>query len=184
LQALNEFDRAVVARLEKTFPQALGQVTHRLGELTVVVDRARLVEVCTFLRDDAALAFYLRDLSAVDLWPRSPRFEVNLHLLAIAARPQAGQGARRLRVRVCLDEHDARMPTLSGVWPSAAWYERETRELLGIDFQGHPDPRPLLLPDDWDGPPPLRRDVAALAEEVAFSFSQERLYGSKPLARE
>jgi NADH-quinone oxidoreductase subunit C len=182
---LDEFGRAVVARLQGTFPQALGQVTHHFGELTVVVERTWVVEVCTFLRDDTALAFnYVCDLSAVDLWPQSPRFEVNVHLLAIPVRLQAGQGARRLRVRVCLDEHDARMPTLSGVWPSVAWYERETHELLGIDFQEHPDPRPLLLPDDWDGPPPLRRDVAALVEEVAFTFSQERLYGSKPLAQE
>lgn len=171
-----------VTRLEETFPQAV-QVIHRFGELTVVVERALLVDVCTLLRDDPALAFNtMCDLSAVDKWPKSPRFEVNLHLLSLPAHPPT-PGARRLRVQVRLEEHDARMPTLSGVWPSTAWYERESHDLLGIDFEAHPDPRPLLLPAGWDSASPLRRDIPTPLEEVAFSFSQERVYHDKPVAQ-
>ena len=70
------------------------------------------------------------------------------------------------------------------MWPSAAWYERETHELFGIDFAGHSDLRPLLLPEDWKGTPPLRRDVPVHVEEVAFSFNQERIYRNKPFAKE
>jgi NADH-quinone oxidoreductase subunit C len=176
---LDEYSQAVVARLKDIFPQAAQRATFLFDELTVFVDRARLVEMCQILRDDPALGFYLCDLSAVDLWPAAPRFALNIHLLAIPARPQT-----RLRLTVQLDELDAVAPTLSGVWPSAAWYERETRDLLGIQFEGHPDPRPLLLPDDWSGSPPLRRDAPAAAEEIAFSFSQERIYRRKRLAQE
>jgi NADH-quinone oxidoreductase subunit C len=182
--ALDEFDQTVAARLKEVFPQAVRGVTFLFDELTVVVERSFMVEVCQLLRDDPALGFYMRDLSAVDLWPAAPRFQLNLHLLAIPARPQAGQGARRLRLTLQLEEHDAVAPTLSGVWPPAAWYERETRDLLGIEFEEHPDPRPLLLPDDWGGPPPLRRDAPGEVEEIAFSFSQERIQRRKRLAQE
>ena len=181
---MDECNQAVAAQLKKVFPQAVRRVTRLFGELTVVVERARLVEVCILLRDDPALGFYMYDLSAVDFYPASPRFELNVQLLSIPARPQAAQVARRLRLTVCLDEDDAVAPTLSGVWPSAAWYERETRDLLGIEFEGHPDPRPLLLPDDWEGQPPLRRDAPELVEEISFSFSQERIQRHKPLAQE
>lgn len=176
---MDEHSQAVVARLQEIFPQAVQQATVHFDELTIVVERARLVEVCEFLRDEPALGFYLCDLSAVDLWPAAPRFALNVQLRAIPARPQS-----QLRLTVQLDEQDAVAPTLSGVWPSAAWYERETRDLLGIQFEGHPDLRPLLLPDDWNSPPPLRRDTPAVTEEIAFSFSQERIYRRKRLAQE
>jgi NADH-quinone oxidoreductase subunit C len=102
----------------------------------------------------------------------------------LSPQPRAGQGTRRVRVKVRLEEHDAQMPTLTGVWPAANWYERETAELYGITFDGHPDPRPLLLPEDWEGTPPLRRDVPMRVEEVAFSFNQDRVYGKKPFVKE
>ncbi len=172
-------------RLTAAFPEAIRETVHFRGETTIVVERAAVVEVCTFLRDQPDLAFnYLSDLSAVDMWPEQPRFHVNIQLLAMVPRPQPGQGTRRLRLQVWLEQEDARMPTLTSVWPSAAWYERETHDLFGITFEGHPDPRPLLLPDDWDGPPPLRRDVPVHVEEVAFSFNQERIYRHKPFAQE
>jgi NADH:ubiquinone oxidoreductase subunit C len=76
------------------------------------------------------------------------------------------------------------MPTLTGIWPSASWYERETHELFGIEFEGHPDFRHLLLPEHWEGKPPLRRDVPVHVEEVAFTFNQKRIYRDKPFAKE
>ena len=184
-QATDSFSEIVMTRLEQTFPQAVKQVTYFRGELTLVVDRTVAGQVCAFLRDDPQLALnYMCDLSAVDMWPEHPRFEVNLHLLALPKNPRPAQGTRRLRVKIHLEEHDARMPTLTGVWPCAAWYERETHELFGIDFEGHPDMRPLLLPDDRQGPPPLRRDVPVHVEEVAFSFNQQRIHAKKPFAKE
>jgi NADH-quinone oxidoreductase subunit C len=175
----------VVARLQQEFPDAIQETIRFRDELTVVVDPSAVVEVCTLLREDPNLGFnYMCDLSGVDLWPAHPRFEVNVHLLAMPHDPQPAQGTHRIRVKVRLDEENASMPSLTGVWPSVAWYERETHELFGIDFEGHPDLRPLLLPEDWEGDPPLQRHVAVKVEEVAFSFNQDRIYRDKPFARE
>jgi NADH-quinone oxidoreductase subunit C len=181
----DQLTNQLTSKLERVFPDAVQEIISFLDETTVVVNRAAVVDVCTFLRDDPDLAFnYLSDLSAVDMWPEQPRFEVNIQLLAMTKHPQPGQGARRLRVKIQLEEQDARMPTLSGVWPSANWCEREAHDLFGIEFAGHPDLRPLLLPDDWDEPPPLRRDIPVHVEEVAFSFNQERIYRNKRFAKE
>jgi NADH-quinone oxidoreductase subunit C len=184
-QEFDEFGQTIVTKTREAFPDAVQQVIHFLDELTVVLKRESVVDVCTFLRDDPQLEFNVMcDLCAVDMWPKVPRFEVNIHLLQLPRHHPPAQGTRRLRVKVRLEEHDASMPTLTGVWPSAAWYERETCELFGMSFEGHPDPRPLLLPEDWKGLPPLRRDVPVHVEEVAFSFNQERIYRQKPFAKE
>jgi len=184
-QELDAFSRSVLAQIKKAFPEAVQQVIYFLEELTVVVDRASVVDICTFLRDEPELAFNVMvDLSAVDMWPERSRFEVNVHLLAIPQRPQPDQGAHRVRVKVRLEDHDAKMPSLASVWPASAWYERETAELYGIDFEGHPDMRPLLLPDGWKGTPPMRRDVPVHVEEIAFSFNRDRIYANKPFVKE
>ena len=175
----------VAERLQQSFPDAIQEIIQFRGELTVVVAAGAVLEVCTHLRDDPDLGFnYLSDLSSVDMWPEHPRFEVNVHLLVIPRHPQTAQGTRRVRVKVRLEEGDARMPSLTSLWPSSAWYERESHELFGIDFEGHPDLRPLLLPEDWEGDPPLQRHVPVKVEEVAFSFNQDRIYRNKPFARE
>jgi NADH-quinone oxidoreductase subunit C len=182
---LADFSRTVVEKIEDAFPNTVQESIHTLGELTVVIDPASLTDVCAFLRDDPDLAFNsMRDLSAVDLWPASPRFEINVHLLSLPLQRPLAQAPRRLRVKVRLEEGNATLPTLTGVWPAAAWYERETSELFGIHFERHPDLRHLLLPEDWEGTPPMRRDVPVLVEEVAFSFNQERIYRDKPFAKE
>jgi NADH-quinone oxidoreductase subunit C len=182
---LDELNQSTITKIQTVLPDAIQETIVFLGELTLVTDRTSVVDVCTVLRDDPDLAFNaMCDLSAVDMWPHHPRFEVNIHLLAIPALPKPGQGARRLRVKTRLEEHDATMPTLTGVWPSAAWYERETHELFGIRFDGNPDLRILLLPEDWEGKPPMQRDVPVYVEEVAFSFNRERIYRQKPFAKE
>jgi NADH-quinone oxidoreductase subunit C len=184
-QSQDHINNKIIERIQKAHPDALQATIRFRGELTLVIDRAALTDVCAFLRDEPDLGFnYMCDLSAVDLWPENPRFEVNVHLLAMPLNPEPGQGARRMRIKVKLEESDATLPTLTGVWPSTAWYERETHELFGIGFSGNPDLRPLLLPDDWEGVPPMRRDVPVLVEEVAFSFNQERIYREKPFAKE
>ena len=184
-QDLDAFSQVVVEKVHDLLPESVQEVIYRFGELTLVVDRASLTEICACLRDDPELDFnYFCDLSAVDMWPEHPRFEVNMHLLVLPRHPQPGQGARRVRLKVRLEEHDAKMPTVVAIWPSSAWYERETAELFGIDFEGHPDLRPLLLPEDWHNTPPLRRDIPVRVEEVAFTFNQTRIYSQKPFAQE
>ena len=124
----------------------------------------RLVEVCTFLRDDPGLEFTLLSwVGGVDLLPRDPRFEVVYHLLSITHN-------RRFVLKVQVPEGDPRVPTVTGVWPTANWHERETFDFYGIVFDGHPDLTRILLPDDWEGWP-LRKDSPLGYQEVAFTHN-------------
>jgi len=118
---------------------------------TLIVPRERLVDTARALRDAAGLQFeVLTEVTAVDWWPAEPRFVVIYHLLA----PRA---LNLLRVKVLLSNDDPHVPTLSGVWASANWLEREVWDLFGVVFEGHPDLRRLMMPDDWEGHP-LRKD--------------------------
>ena len=109
----------------------------------------RLMEVAQALRDRPELGFVLlADVTAVDWWPREPRFEVVYHLSSMT---------QRLRMTVRLDGQTARLPTLQRVWPAACWLEREVWDMFGIVFEDHGDLRRLLMPEDWEGHP-LRKD--------------------------
>jgi NADH-quinone oxidoreductase subunit C len=92
----------------------------------------------------------LTDATSVDRYPLEPRFEVNYHLVSI---PRSD----RLRLQVRLSASDPVVDSLVSVWPGANWLEREIFDLMGIRFEGHPDLRRILMPDDWEGYP-LRRD--------------------------
>ena len=96
----------------------------------------------------------LIDAIPVDLFPREPRFEISYLLLDPGAR---GRPPRRFRLKVRVPGADPRVPTLSSVWAAASWAEREAYDLYGIGFDGHPDLRRILMPDDWDGHP-MRKD--------------------------
>jgi NADH-quinone oxidoreductase subunit C len=118
---------------------------------TLVVSRDDLLEACRALRNDEGLKFeLLSDLTAVDWWPREPRFNVVYHLVSISRNA-------RLRLRVPLPGDDAHVSTVRELWPSADWLEREVWDLFGVVFDGHGDLRRLLMPEDWEGHP-LRKD--------------------------
>jgi NADH-quinone oxidoreductase subunit C len=128
------------------------------GMPTIYVPMERLVETCLALRDTPELRFALLvDLLPVDYLPREPRFEI-VYLMASLGMGGFGVTPRRLRVKVRVPgAHGVLVPSVSGVWPAAAWSEREAYDLFGIHFSGHPDLRRILMPDDWDGYP-LRKD--------------------------
>ena len=127
------------------------------GMPTIYVAREHVVRVCEALRDRPALQFaFAADMTAVDYLPREPRFEV-IVLLASLGVPGFGDAPKRLRVKVRVPGTDPRMPTLSGVWLAMNWAEREVYDLFGIHFDGHPDLRRILMPDDWEGHP-ARKD--------------------------
>ena len=118
---------------------------------TLFIPGDRLLEAGRFLRDDPDLRFtLLADLAAVDWLPREPRFEVVYHLVSIEHR-------YRLRLKVRVSGTSPSLPTAADVWPAAGWLEREVWDLFGIVFDGHPDLRRLLMPEDWEGHP-LRKD--------------------------
>ena len=133
------------------------------GQAWAVVPAALVVEVCTFLRDDPQLRYeMLLDVTAVDLLPAAPRWEVVYSLLSLSRN-------ERFRLKVPLsDGPDPIVPSVSSVWRSGNWYEREIYDLMGIRFSDHPDLRRLLMPEDWVGYP-LRFDHPLGGEEVGFT---------------
>lgn len=144
--------KAALDRLIEKFPSEVTSHHAHHGDETAVVKGARLVEICTFLRDDPATAFeMLTDLTAVDyLGQKEPRFEVVLHLYSLSKN-------HRLRVKVELPEEAPEVPSVLSVWKSANWMEREAFDLYGIQFLGHPDLRRILLYPEFEGHP-LRKD--------------------------
>jgi NADH-quinone oxidoreductase subunit C len=156
----------VEQRLRERFPEVPfdRQEGSAVRDHTLYLPADRLVEVCRFLRDDSELQFALLSwVGGVDWLPREPRFEVVYHLLSI-------EHACRFVLKVRVPEATPRIPTVTGVWPTANWHERETYDFYGIVFDGHPDLTRILLPDDWEGWP-LRKDSPLGYQEVAFTHN-------------
>jgi len=169
----------IVETLKIKFPDAIENVREFRGEFTVRVKPDALVEMCAFLRDDPGCAFdILSDVSGVDYYPEEPRFGVNYHLTSTKFRRQL-----RLKVRVSGPASAPRVPTVTSVWPGANWFERETHDLFGVTFDGHPDLRRILLPQDFRGHP-LRRDEPLVQEEVQFTHNFDEIDRAKPYARQ
>jgi NADH-quinone oxidoreductase subunit C len=133
-------------------PEWVSDVVIALGETTCVIPRQHISAVSAFLKTSPELEFnFLADLCGFDRGPEEePRFEVNYHLFSTSKH-------HRVRLKVLLTEDDPHVPTVSGVWRTANWHERETYDLFGIIFDDHPDLRRILLPDDWQGHA-LRKD--------------------------
>ena len=142
----------IIAALQVDMPGArLEAASSSDSQPTIYVPPGDLVAVARVLREGPALQFdFLAELTAIDFWPREPRFEVVYLLVSIERR-------LRLRLKVRLAGDQARLATVTNLWPAANWLEREVWDLFGIVFDGHPDPRRLLMPEDWDGHP-LRKD--------------------------
>ncbi len=142
----------LVTALQREHPEWVTEVIEALGEVTAVVPREHIVAVCAELKASTTAKFdFLADICGVDRGTEEePRFEVNYHLFSTVKH-------HRLRLKVVLNEDDAHVTTVTGVWRTANWHERETFDLFGVIFDGHPDLRRILLPDDWQGHA-LRKD--------------------------
>ena len=142
----------IAAALQREHPEWVSELNSALGETTVIIVREHLVAVCQALKTTSGYEFnFLADVCGFDRGPEEePRFEVNYHLFSTTKH-------HRLRLKVLLHEEDARVPTVTTVWRTANWHERETYDLFGVIFEGHPDLRRILLPDDWQGHA-LRKD--------------------------
>jgi len=141
---------AYVEALKGTNAAWVVDVAEGHGEVTVIVPRESIVGICSFLKDSQGFDL-LADLCGGDRGPEEdPRFEVNYHLFST-------KHFNRLRLKVLLNEDDPHVETVSGLWKTANWHERETYDLVGVVFDGHPDLRRILLPSDFDGHA-LRKD--------------------------
>lgn len=126
------------------------EVVEAHDEVTIVVPRESIFDVCSFLRDQNGFDL-LADVCGADRGPEEdPRFEVNYHLFSTKHH-------NRLRLKVLLSEDDPHVATVTTLWKTADWHERETFDLFGVIFDGHPDLRRILLPSDFDGHA-LRKD--------------------------
>ncbi len=144
------------------------------GMPTISVPRERLVEACRALRDAPDLRFaVLADVIPVDYLPREPRFEIS-YLLLSPGVAGFGSSPARMRIKVRVPGSDPRVPTVSGVWSSAGWAEREAFDLFGIVIDGHPDLRRILMPEDWEGYP-LRKDYPVQIKEAVKTYEPLQL---------
>ena len=159
-------EKPILTKLKERFPDSILEVAESRGELTIVIKKEDNVPICTFLRDEPEFSLdFLSDLCGVDYLGRKPRFEVVYHLYSINKN-------HRLRLKVKVDE-DESVPSVTSIWSTANWHEREVFDMFGIEFDGHPDLRRILMPEDWVGYP-LRKDFPLTREEVTFTHNKNR----------
>lgn len=141
----------ILKRLVAGFGEKVLSTHEFRGDATAIVDRAALIDVCMLLRDDPELAFdFLMDVTAVDYIGRVPRFEVVYHLYSLAKN-------HRVRIKVPLEESDPKLPSVVSLWSGADWLERETYDMYGVRFEGHPNLKRIYLYEEFEGHP-LRKD--------------------------
>ena len=159
----------VLSRRLSADPARFEAVESRDGMPTIFVPAEQLPEICVVLRDDPELRFVvLLDVTGVDYYPRDPRFEL-VYILACPGVAGYGTAPKRLRVKVRVP-NDGHVPSVSSVWASANWGEREVYDFFGLTFDGHPDLRRILMPDDWTGFP-MRKDYPVQIREAVKTYA-------------
>ncbi len=180
-------EHPLVKKLKAKFGEAIGEASEFIGQLSVNVNGPQIVAVCDYLKSDREISFnYLSDLTCVH-YPdrREAPFEMVYNLFSIDSNERV-----RLKVRT-----SGTVESVTGVWPSANWLEREVFDLFGVTFTNHPDLRRLLLPPDWEGYP-LRKDyplefienawterhLPVMTEVEVEQLQQRRAYGLEILS--
>jgi len=156
----------VLERLREHLNESILSANEFRGELTVVVKKEDIVRICDFLKHDDELRFdLLEDLSGVDMYTPIDRFQVVYHVFSL-------KNKFRLRLKVMVDESDPKVPTVSTVWSTANWHEREAYDMFGIVFEGHPDLRRLYMPDEFEYFP-LRKDFPLMGIPGSLSLPKK-----------
>jgi len=141
-------DHPAVKAIVAGIPDSLTDAKFDRGELTLTIAPEAIRTAAATIQ--AAGYNFFEDMTAVDWFPLSPRFQLSYHILSHSYK-------ERIRLRVLLEESDPAVESIIPVWPSANYYEREVFDLFGIRFEGHPNLRRILMPDEWIGYP-LRKD--------------------------
>jgi NADH-quinone oxidoreductase subunit C len=165
--------KVVLDQLREKFGDAVLESHSDFGDDTAVVRPERWQEICRWLRTDPEMMFdMLVDLCGVDYPERTPRFEVVLHLYSIKKAHRV-----RLKTRVGDDEgNGAEIDTVTAVWSGANWFERETWDMMGVKFRGHPDLRRILMYPEFEGHP-LRKDYPAQRTQPLVPYRTEEEAG-------
>jgi NADH-quinone oxidoreductase subunit C len=164
--------QAVIGKLEKDFG---GVPSEYRGDISLVIPGEKIVAACRQVQE---MGFELLSaLTAVDYWPQeTPRFHVIYQFTSVSLNLV-------LTLRVPVPGINPSLPTVSHLYRTANWRERELWDMFGIKFQGHPDLRRILMPADWEGHP-LRKDYPLGYEEPQFTFNFEEINLRKPYAKE
>jgi NADH-quinone oxidoreductase subunit C len=156
----------IANRIKEKFPEEVLEFVRYLDQVSVTVKKDRIADLCRYLHDNPDLYFdYLVDLCGVDYIEKRPRFEVVYNLYSIKYR-------HRIRLKAVVPEEDLNIDSVMPVWTGANWHERETYDMYGINFKGHPDLRRILLPEDWEGYP-LRKDYPLKGTEKEYGSYEE-----------
>ena len=148
MEVMNE---KILERLKAKFVTAILEANEFRGELTIVIPKERIVEVCKYLKEDNDLHFdLLADLCGIDMNTATKRFGVIYNLYSYTHK-------HRIRIKTFTEEEHPKVPTVTTVWETANWHERETFDMFGIIFEGHPDLRRMYMPDVFEYHP-LRKD--------------------------
>ncbi len=151
-------ENPVAMVIDQQLPEAIVDAKLALGELTLGIAAAFIVDVCRILKESARFE-RLSGITAVDWWPREPRFEV-VYLL------HSMRHNIRLRLSVRVDE-DQELDSICSVWRGANWYEREVFDLFGVRFRNHPNLERIMMPADWEGHP-LRKDYPVHGHRYSY----------------
>lgn len=155
-------------KIRKVIGNPVYQISTVKGDTLITLNQDNLFGVIKLIRDDPDLGFdYLSDLTAVDYYGKEPRFEI-VYLLT------STDGGSTVRLKVPVDSSNHDIQSITPLYPSANWYEREVYDMFGIVFKGHPDLRRILMPEGWRGHP-LRKDYPLGGEEVAFTWNKDSI---------
>ncbi|HEB75770.1 MAG TPA: NADH-quinone oxidoreductase subunit C [Nitrospirae bacterium] len=159
----------IAERIKERFPEEVVAVSEFRGQVSVTIRKGRVVEICRWLHDEPELRFdFLKDLCGVDYLGKKPlRFEVVYTLYSMRHR-------HMIRLKAEVGEDDPSIDSVVPVWIGAGWHERECYDMYGIAFNGHPDLRRILMPEDWEGHP-LRKDYPEKGPEREWQGFREVL---------
>jgi NADH-quinone oxidoreductase subunit C len=170
---MNKHQSRAVEKIQKDFSTGAEEIK---DEVTLFLSLDSFIPAIKLLRDQYGYDMLILE-TAVDYWPQmEPRFHLVCRLWSMAENDILG-------VRVPLNGNFPSLPTLTVLYPAASWFEREVWDMFGIKFEGHPDPRRLIMPYDWEGHP-LRKDYPLGYEEPQFTFNFDKVAAHKPHPKE
>jgi NADH-quinone oxidoreductase subunit C len=156
----------VIEKLNIKYTDAVLEANEFRSELTIIISKEHIVEVCRFLKEDEELAFdLLADLCGIDMNTQENRFGVIYNLYSL-------RNKHRIRLKTFTEEENPKVPTVTGVWGTANWHERETYDMFGILFDGHPDLRRIYMPDEFEFHP-LRKDFPLMGIPGSLSLPKK-----------
>jgi NADH-quinone oxidoreductase subunit C len=159
-------ENLTLKKLKQNFPNSVLEVIGYREQLSILIKKEDLLLICKFLKDEPELKYaFLSDVCGVDYPQREKRFEIIYNLYSLPFR-------WRIRLKIRVSEGGS-VNSVTAIWKTANWLEREVYDMFGVKFDNHPDLQRILMPDDWVGHP-LRKDYPLNFEEIAFGHNKDK----------